>query len=364
VPGSADQVDVDVSVKEKASGNLLAGVGFSQSQGILLNASVTQNNFFGTGKRVSFAVNTSRSAQLYRLAYTNPYYTLDGVSRGFDLSFRATDFDDLTGADFSTDVGLAEVNFGLPISDISRAGLGVRYQYTRFFAGNRSPLAQDFVADNGDRFNDFFLIASYTRDSRDSAIFPTKGALQRVFGEIAVPGSDLQYYKIDVRGRQYIPLTSDFTFLLKGDFGFGTGYGDTEELPFFENFFAGGPRSVRGWEANTLGPRETGGDLDPVGGNLKLTGGLEVFAPPPGVAEFKDSVRLGAFLDFGNVWWTESSSLVEPTGFELGDMRYSTGLSFAWLSPVGALSLSLAHPLNSEDDDDEQIFQFSFGQTF
>ncbi|MFW6258075.1 MAG: outer membrane protein assembly factor BamA [Halochromatium sp.] len=363
VPGLADQVDVNVNVKEQPSGNLLAGVGFSQSQGILLNASVSQNNFLGTGKRVSMAVNTSRSSQLYRLAYTNPYYTIDGISRGFDLSYRATNFDDLIGADFTTDVGLAEVNFGLPISDVSRAGLGFRYQYTHFFPGT-SKLADDFVADNGDQFNDFFITANYTRDSRDSAIFPTRGTLQRASGELAVPGSELQYYRLNLQGRQYIPLTRRFIFAMRGDLGYGAGYGDTEQLPFFENFYAGGPRSVRGYEAYSLGPREVAGDDDPVGGNLKLTGSLEVFAPPPLGSQFENTVRLGAFFDFGNVWWTEADSSVSNTGFELGELRYSTGLSFAWLSPVGALSLSLGFPINAEDEDDTQIFQFSFVQTF
>jgi outer membrane protein insertion porin family len=364
VPGSADQVDVDVTVTERPSGNLLAGVGFSQSQGILFNASVTQNNFLGTGKRVSLALNTSRSTQLYRLAYTNPYYTVDGISRGFDLTYRATNFADLTGANYSTDIGLAEINFGLPISDVSRAGVGFRYQYTHFFAGGASLLAQDFVEQNGNKFNDFFVTASYTRDSRDSAVFPNRGALQRVFGEVAIPGSDLQYYRVNLEARQYVPLTRNFTFALRGDFGYGAGYGDTAQLPFFENFFAGGPRSVRGYDAFSLGPREVDGDQDPVGGNLKLTGGLEVYAPPPIGGRFENTVRVGAFFDFGNVWWTESDPLVTPTGFDLGELRYSTGLSFAWLSPIGALSVSLAYPLNSTDEDETQIFQFSFGQTF
>ncbi|WP_296806741.1 outer membrane protein assembly factor BamA, partial [Thiocapsa sp.] len=136
VPGSADQVDVDVTVTEKPAGNLSAGVGYSQSQGILFNASVTQNNFLGTGKRVSFGVNTSEATQLYQIAYTNPFYTVDGISRGFNVSYRETDFDELIGADYSTDVGVIGMNFGLPISETSRAGLGVRYQYTNFIAGN------------------------------------------------------------------------------------------------------------------------------------------------------------------------------------------------------------------------------------
>jgi len=365
VPGSADQVDVDVTVKERPSGNLMAGVGFSQSQGVIFNTSISQSNFLGTGKRVAFAFNSSRSNQFYQLAYTNPYYTIDGISRGFDLSYRTTDFNQLIGADYSTDVGRAAVNFGLPISDTSRAGLGMYYQNTRFFAGQFSDLAQEFVEQNGEDFNDVFLTLSYVKDSRDTAVFTTKGTLQSIFGEIAVPGSDLQYYRLNWRGRQFVPLTRRFTLALKADAGYGGGYGSTDAMPFFENFYAGGPSTVRGFKANTLGPRETTpGQEDPVGGNVKLTGGLELYAPPPIGGNFEKTLRLGAFLDFGNVWWTEPTDLVAPTGFDLGELRYSTGLSAQWLSPVGALSLSVAYPLNATDQDEEQVFQFSFGQNF
>lgn len=362
VPGSADQVDVDVSVKEKPAGNLAAGIGFSQSQGIILNASVTQNNFLGTGKRVSMALNTSAATRLYQLGYLNPYYTVDGISRGFNLSYRETDFDELIGADYSANVGVAGMNFGLPISDTSRAGFGFRYQYTDFTAGY-SEIAQEFVEQNGNTFNDFFLSANYTNDSRDTAIFPTRGGLRTVFAEVSVPGSDLQYYKINYQEQRYIPLTSRFVFSLSGDVAYGDGYGDTESLPFFENFYAGGPRSVRGWIANSLGPRETLTD-DPVGGNLKLVGSVELFAPAPVGGEFEKSLRLGAFFDFGTVWTMDDSELLTSTGFDLGDLRYSTGLSVTWLSPVGALSFSFAYPLNEEEGDETQVFQFGFGQTF
>jgi outer membrane protein insertion porin family len=185
-----------------------------------------------------------------------------------------------------------------------------------------------------------------------------------VIGEVTVPGSDLTYYRMSYRGRHYVPLTRKFTLALRGDLGYGDGYGDTDELPFFENFYAGGPNSVRGWEASTLGPRETTFDDDPVGGNLKLVGGIDLFVPPPLAGDFAKTVRIGAFFDFGNVWWTPDSDLVAPTGFDLGDLRYSTGLSLAWLSPVGALSVSVAYPINAEDEDDKQVFQFSFGQNF
>jgi outer membrane protein insertion porin family len=363
VPGSADQVDVNVSVKEKPAGNLMAGIGYSQSQGVLLNASVTQNNFLGTGKRVSFAINTSTATQLYQLSYLNPYYTIDGISRGFEMSYRETNFDELIGSDYTTDVGVLGMNFGLPISNTSRAGFGFRYQYTDFTAGV-SPLAIDFVEQNGNTYNDFFLSASYTMDTRDKAVFPNKGTLQALRGDVSVPGSDLQYYKVGYQGTRYIPLTSRFVLSLSADLGYGDGYGDLDALPFFENYYAGGPRTVRGFKANTLGPRETYYYNDPVGGNVKIVGSIELFAPPPVGGELEKTLRLGLFLDAGNVWWESPTDLVAPTGFDLGELRYSTGVSATWLSPVGALSLSLGFPLNRQDTDDVQTFQFGIGQTF
>jgi outer membrane protein insertion porin family len=363
VPGSADQVDVDVAVKEKPAGNLMAGVGYSQSQGILLNASINQNNFLGTGKRVSLAVNTSQATRLYQIAYLNPYYTIDGISRGFEASFRQTDFEELIGASYTTDVGILGVNFGLPISSTSRAGLGLRYQYTNFTAGT-SQLAQDFVEANGTSFNDFILSLNYSNDTRDKAVFPTRGTLQGVRTEIAVPGSDLQYYKLGYTGTHYVPLTKRFVLSVSGDLGYGDGYGDLNYLPFFENYYAGGPRSVRGYRASSLGPRETDVTNNPVGGNVKLVGSIEIFAPPPVGGELEKTLRLGVFLDAGNVWITQSTDLVAPTGFSASELRYTTGASATWLSPVGAISISLGYPLNEKEGDDTQMFQFGIGQTF
>lgn len=376
VAGSADQVDVDVSVKEKPAGNLMAGIGYSQSQGVLLNASITQNNFMGTGKRVSIAANTSSATQLYQIGYLNPYYTIDGISRGFELSYRETDFDQLIGANYSTNVGVAGMNFGLPISNTSRAGFGISYQYTDFMAGV-SPVALAFQQQNGNVFNDAVLTSSYANDTRDKAVFPTKGALQTVRGELAVPGSDLQYYKVGYQGTGYIPLTSRLVLSVSGDLGYGEGYGDLDYLPFFNNYFAGGPRTVRGFKANTLGPRDPTTN-DPVGGNVKVVGSIELFAPAPFGGDLEKTLRLGMFLDAGNVWVTQAyppatptasypnppSVLVSPAGFDLGELRYSAGVSATWLSPVGALSLSLGYPLNRQENDETQSFQFGIGQTF
>lgn len=363
VAGSADQVDVDVTVKEKPAGNLMAGVGYSQSQGVILNASIIQNNFLGTGKRVSLALNTSQATQLYQIAYLNPFYTVDGISRGFEISYQATDYEELLGADYTTDVGVVGMNFGLPISAVSRAGLGMRYQYTNFSAGF-SELAQEFVEENGSKFHDFFLTASYVRDTRDKSVFPTKGGLQTLRLDVSVPGSDLTYYKASYSGTRYIPLTSRFVLSLSTELGYGDGYGDLDTLPFFENFYAGGPRTVRGFKANTLGPKETQWPYDPVGGNTKVVGSIELFAPPPVGGSFEKTLRMGVFFDVGNVWVTRGTNLITPTGFDLGELRYSTGISTAWLSPIGALSFSFGFPLNDKEGDETQVFQFGIGQTF
>lgn len=364
VPGSPDQVDVDVTVKEKPSGNLMAGVGYSQTQGILFNTSVTQNNFMGTGKRVSFAFNTSDANTIYELGYTNPYYTINGISRGFILSYRETNYENLDLAPYSTDLGVAGINWGLPISDVSRAGLGIQYQYIKLKPGF-STVAEEFVLLNGDIYNDYVLNASYTKDSRDTTIFPTKGLLQNLALEAAGPGSTLEYWRLTYRHRHYYPLARRFTLSMRADLGYGDGYGDTTSMPFFENFYAGGPRSVRGWEENTLGPREAAGVGDPIGGNIKIVGGMEIFVPPPISGDFADTIRLSAFFDFGNVWTTSSmNGLIAPDGFALEDLRYSTGVSVVWLSPVGAIFASVAYPINEKEGDQTQVFQFGLGSAF
>jgi outer membrane protein insertion porin family len=379
VPGTADQVDVDITVKEKPAGNLMAGIGYSQAQGVLFNVSINQNNFLGTGKRVSLSFNTSEVNTLYQLSYLNPYYTIDGISRGFDLSYRRTDFSNLVNSSYgsyTTDVGVAGMTFGLPLTHNSRAGLGLRYQYTKLMSGPYSLLAQSFILQQncGDvvtadcdvstaQFNDFIVSASYLNDTRDKAVFPSKGSLHTLRGEVAVPGSSLTYYRVGYQGNHYIPLTSRLVLGLSMDLGYGDGYSDLDGLPFWENYFAGGPRSVRGFRANTLGPREPLTNT-PVGGNIKIAGSVELSAPPPVGGDIERTVRLGLFFDIGQVWETDTSYPVYPTGFNLADLRYSTGFAATWLSPLGALTFSLGYPLNEKPEDQTQVFQFSVGQAF
>jgi len=361
VPGSTDQVDVNVTVKEKQTGNMMAGLGWSKSDGILFNTSVSQDNFLGTGKRINFGFNNSESSRHYQIGYTNPYYTVDGISRGFDLMYKQTDFADVDTAAYKTDVASAGVNFGIPLNEFDRVRLAFKVVHTDFdTGGSASDEVSDFVDPDGvgkdsDSFLDYIMTVSWSHDSRNSAIFATRGGKQRLSAEVSFPGSDLEYYKVEYSHRRYFPISESFTLSLNGEIGYGDAYGDTSKLPFFKNYFAGGTKSIRGYKDYSLGPRDS---LDaPLGGNMKLIGNVEVLFPEPfGLAP--DTVRMGAFLDFGNVYDTDDDS------FDLGEMRYSTGLSLTWLSPMGALGFALALPLNDESDDETENFQFTFGGAF
>ncbi len=356
VAGSTDQVDVNIKVKEKATGNLMAGAGYSQSQGLILQASISQNNFLGTGKRVAFAVNNSDANRLYQLGYTNPYYTVDGISRGFDLMYKETNYADVDIADYATDIASLGVNFGIPLNEYDRIRFEFSIVSTDFILGNdASTQITDFEDTYGDSFLDYKAEVSWTHDSRDSHLFPTRGGLQRLAAMATVPGSDLTYYRLDYRNRHYFPLTDDLTFSLNADVGYGDGYGDTGELPFFENFFSGGTKSVRGFKDFSLGPRDD--NDEPLGGNLKVVGNMELLFPAPFNLASK-SLRLGTFVDAGNVYDTTHDN------FDFGDIRYSAGVSMVWLSPMGALGISLAAPLNDESGDETEMFQFTFGSTF
>lgn len=357
VPGSADQVDVNVTVKEKQTGSIMAGIGWSRSDGILFNSSISEKNFLGTGKQVIFGFNNSSSAQHYQLGYVNPYYTVDGISRGFDLMYKKTDFGDVDTAKYRTDVASAGVNFGIPLNEFDRVRFDFKLVNTVFNINDDLTLVskeiEGFVADNGDSFLDYQVGVSWSHDSRDSSLFPTSGGVQRLSAEATIPGSDLEYYKIEYSHRRYFPMTESLTLSLNGEVGYGDGYGDTDKLPFFKNYFGGGTKSVRGYKDYSLGPVDELGD--PLGGNLKVMGSAEVLFPDPfGFAP--ETVRMGAFLDVGNVYDTDDS--------KNENLRYSTGLSLQWLSPMGPLGFVLALPLNDESDDDTENFQFTFGTAF
>jgi len=352
VVGTNDQIDVNYSVVEKSSGNLMAGVGFSQTQGIVFNANISQDNIFGSGKRINLAFNNSDISTRYSFGYFNPYFTLDGVSFGYDLGYSSRDAEEANISNYSTDVINSSFNFGLPLNENDRLRFSIDIKHTKLTTSIfSSDEIRQFVIDEGDTYLTYAVSLGWTHDTLNRAIFPTAGSQQRLSAFATIPASDLQYYKVGYKQQIYLPLAKGFTFRLLGELAYGDGYGNTDELPFFENYYAGGVRTVRGFDDNTIGPRDSRGD--PFGGSAKIIGKAELFFPIPFVDEIK-SIRIGSFFDAGTV----------SDGFSVSNMKYSVGVGGEWLSPFGALAISYAIPLNADEQDEEQHFQFSFGTGF
>lgn len=389
VAGTADQIDVNYTVEEKPSGNLSAGIGFSQTQGIVLNANIAQDNVFGSGKRVNVAFNNSLYMTSYQFGFNNPYFTVDGVSQGYNLGYTKRNAGAINIANYSTNIMNAGINFGIPLNETDHVGFDATVKHTQlsttayssdqicdFIKGNNgldacanitngyvigTKNSRPLMKATGDSFLTLTPTVSWTHDTLNRAVFANSGGQQRFSASSTVPGSDLEYYKVGYKQQVHFPLAKDLTFKLNGEVGYGGGYGKTTGLPFFENYFGGGNGSIRGFKNNTLGPRDSNGY--PLGGSSKIIGNAELFFPVPFLAETK-SVRIGTFMDVGTI----SNSLT------VNNMKYSAGLSGEWMSPFGALSVSAALPLNAVATstlangvivgDQKQIFQFNFGQNF
>jgi len=356
VPGSPDQVDVNFTVKERASGSISAGVGFGQGSGLLLNAAVTQNNFLGTGDSVSVNFSNSDYSRVYSVAHTNPYATVDGVSRTVSAFVRSTDAADANLAEYDTSSVGGNWGYNVPLSEFDSFGFGLGAEQTSIDPGFYTPRQiLDFINDNGDSYNIFRVNLSVAHDTRNRAIFPDRGALRRLSGEVAVPVGDLQFYKLNFTEQHYFPFSDTVSLMLSGTLGYGDGYGGTSELPFFENYYAGGFRTLRGFKDNTLGPRDEYDD--PLGGDRMIVGRSELFFPVPFLDQQSKNFRMSVFADAGNVF-------APGDPLKVGELRYSTGLAAVWISPFGAISVAIAQPFNDGPDDETQRFQFSLGAGF
>jgi outer membrane protein insertion porin family len=356
VAGTTDQVDVNVNVKERPTGSLMLGAGFSSTEKVVLSGSISQQNLFGSGNFVGLSVNTSKINTVYSLSYTNPYYTVDGVSRGFDFYHRNYDSSSLTSiATYGARSTGGGIRYGVPVTEDDTINFGLAYDRTALRVNSTSlQRYQDYVAEFGDTNSTVLGSAGWARDTLDSRIYPTKGSLQRIGGEVATPGGSLRYYKLNFQQQRFFPLSRKITLALNGEFGYANGY-DNHQLPFFKNFYAGGIGSVRVYDPSSLGPVDaaTGQRL---GGNRRLTLNGEVLFPMPGIGQDK-SVRLGAFIDGGQVWGVDEK-------LDFATLRYSAGLSLVWSSPVGPLKFSFGQPLNKKDGDKIQRLQFQMGTVF
>lgn len=360
VPGTADQVDLNISVTEQSTGSVQFGAGLSSSEGVVFGVTVNQNNFLGTGNRVTAQVNTGKINTTYSLSYTDPYFTPDGVSRGFDVYRRDVDTSSISSVGtYATSSYGAGVRFGIPLNERDGFNFGLAGDFTTVDLSSQSPKQYiDFCGNTKGCSSDSIVAsAGWTHDSRDSVQYTTTGVLQRLSGEVSLPVLDLQYYKINYKHAWYTPITKDFTFSLNGELGYADSYGN-EKYPFFKNFFMGGVGSVRGYNNGSLGPRDfdpvTGEDFA-VGGTKSLLGNAELYFPVPGINS--KQFRLSVFADAGNVY-------AKNEAFNLGDLRYSTGLGISWFSPFGPLKLVFAKALNSKPGDDTQVLQFQLGQQF
>ncbi|WP_129211470.1 outer membrane protein assembly factor BamA [Candidatus Pseudomonas adelgestsugas] len=392
IPGIDDQIDVNYVVEEQASGSITASVGFAQSAGLILGGSISQNNFLGTGNKVSIGLTRSEYQSRYNFSYLDPYWTTDGVSFGYNAFYRTTDYKnlDVDVASYAIDSFGAGVNIGYPISETSRFIFGFTEQHDQIKTGVYTmDEIFNFMRKDGDQFLNFKASAGWSESTLNKGVLATRGHSQSLTMETTMPGSDLSFFKLDYRGQLFQPLSDHYTMRLHAELGYGNGYGSTSSLPFYENYYAGGFNSVRGFKDSTLGPRGTpsrgqtitgniGTRVDsnneplPFGGNILIQSGAEILFPLPFVKD-QHSVRTSVFWDVGNVFDSKCEQITNPSGVKsqtdcndisLSNLTSSVGVGMTWVTAIGPLSFALAVPIKKSDHAETQIFQFSFGQTF
>lgn len=381
VPGSDDQVDLVVTVQEGPSGSFSAGLGYGSDGDATINLAFSQENLFGTGESLQFSFDNSSTTRQLALAFRDPYFTDDGISRTVRGFVRETDTtSESSRARFLESTRGANVGFGVPLSEFSTFRVGVGYERTEIGTTSGTPLGiREFIDENGDVYDVFDVNLGFSYDTRNRTVFATKGAINRLSLEVTIPGSDLLYYKVGYGFEYFRPITDRYTFSASARVDSGTGFGDFDSLPFFQRYFAGGVRTLRGYRTGTLGPQtsvdvpvrrqvtdpdngstriETGFDTlrSASGGDFRTLGTLEVVFPPPFVEE-PGATRFSVFTDFGNVF-------SDVDDFEVDEFRASYGVAFVWLSPVGPLTFSLSNPYNDQPEDRKQQFQFTIGSIF
>ncbi len=406
VPGSADLVDVEFDIKEGPSAQLGGGIGYSESQSFILNGNYADSNFMGTGQRVAIDLNSGRFSKVYGISHTDPYTNIDGIARTLSLTYRDVTQFVSASSDFSSKSLSLGVDYGYPITEFQGLRLGLALQSSELLVGSGSAQqAIDWVRRNGrprettvpeqdfgngfivpattiytSQFNTVELVAGWSLDTRNRALFADRGVRHSLSLSYAVPGSDVEYFVVNYDYLQYVPLWGRWTASVGAEVGYGMDIGDTTALPPFRNFFAGGPDTVRGYRESRLGPKDSFGN--PYGGNMKVVARAELIFPTP--EKWRTSARISWFYDIGNVFQTGNryvfrgqDDLLNPGSgtpveyrFKYDKLKHSTGLAVQWLAPLGIFRFSYAVPLNAYRGDsvlypdEEERFQFSIGQAF
>ncbi len=448
VPGTSDLVDVDFEVEEQPSGSIGMQVGFAQGSGLVLGANVQQNNWLGSGKQVGFNVSSSKYQNSASFNYNDPYFTVDGVSRGFSVFYTKRDFSEVNVSSYTTDTYGANLSFGYPMSETSRVGFTAGWRDLSITTGdfavqeivsspqlypdfpeqyvtlsdlgavgsstdyslNTLPIQDSMLSDNpagfidanGDNFSGFMVSLNWSESTLNRGVLATRGRSQRISAEISLPGTELEYYKLQYSSQYFQPLTKGLTLRLRTDLGYSDAYGDTTEVPFFENFYAGGFGSVRGFERNSLGPRSTPpesyqtvaatnsgrndsyvlcdngsncnpgklissrgfDDDDPFGGNVLVEASAEILFPLPWIKD-QSAFQAAFFVDAGNVFDSNCGAFQRNCSkIDLNKLSSSYGLGLTWISGFGPMTFSIAKPLKKNDFDEVENFQFSMGNTF
>ncbi|MDH4124609.1 MAG: outer membrane protein assembly factor BamA [Gammaproteobacteria bacterium] len=388
VAGSPDLVDVDFELKYRMPGQFSGGIGYSESQSLMLNGSIVHTNFLGTGNRVALELVSGRYQKLYSLSHTDPARTIDGVRRTVGVNYRDITQFTSSSSDFSTTSAGATLDYGYPISEFQSVSFGLNYQHAELLSStNSTQQAQDWVLNNGDPFLEtvgnggvFFgtaydaveLVAGWSFDSRNRALFADRGTSQQVYAAVTIPGSDVEYYTARYNFTKYFPLSRRWTLAYNLETAIGQALGDTTAIPPYKQFYGGGPNSVRGFKESYLGPRDTFGN--PYGGNVMFASQLELILPLP--QKFATQARASLFYDLGNVFNTGEVNFTDKLGSpveykpDFDELRASVGIGVQWLSPMGLFRFSYAFPLNEYAGNDRyykdelERFQFSIGQAF
>jgi outer membrane protein insertion porin family len=380
VTSAPDQVDVNVTVKERATGNIQLGAGYSSTEGIVLTAGLSQQNLFGSGNALSFEVNTSKANRVISIAHTDPYVTTEGISRSVEVFDRTSDLAELGLSSVGYSTRGAGLVYGVPFTEFDRVYFGLRWENTEIDLTPFSPERYvEYVRQFGQSSDSLAFTTGWSRDNRDNLLVPNRGTYQRAFAEVGLPALDLQYYRLSYQFQYYQPVFQRLTLAFNTEIGYGDGY-QGDPYPFFKNFYAGGIGSVRGYEGGTLGPTDFFGN--PLGGNRRFNASFEALLPLPGADR---TLRAAAFLDMGQVWGqnvlcpdrsvptvvgnlvtcpTAGAPVYENQPIDFGDLRYSAGIGVAWISPLGPLRLSYAFPLNDKPGDRLQRLQFQIGTGF